>query len=171
MQLVLSYKYWNTLLEPFKILILNGFIPRIRAVASLLPHFLVRLCFPFCAFQSSDCTPTLLPQTDPAQAHMQCENCSIVLENLWEGQERGMDSVQRWGWLGNQIHGSASKGTGSLCSAYWSPRNVAGLLGFVVNYSCDIWKSVLPSHRIKSKYLSVLCETMSKSHLAQIHDG
>lgn len=81
-------------------------------------------------------------QADPAQAHMQCENCSIVLENLWEGQKRRRNRVQWWRWLGNQIHGSASKGTGSLCSAYWSARNVAGLLGIIVNSSWDIMETL-----------------------------
>lgn len=52
-------------------------------------------------------------------------------------KRRRRNRVQWWRWLGNQIHGRASKGTGSLCSAYWSARNVAGLLGIGVNSSWD----------------------------------
>lgn len=103
------------------------------AFPSVLPLFLVLLCFPSVPLTEATTPPSSPKQADPARAHMKCENCSIVLENLWEGQKRRRNRVQWWRWLGNQIHGSASKGTGSLCSAYWSARNIAGLLGIGVN--------------------------------------
>lgn len=83
-------------------------------------------------------SPLFPNQANPAQTHMWCENYFIVLENMWEGQSRGRNRVQCWRWLGNQIQGWASKGTGSLCSAYWLAWNVAGLLGIEVNVNWDI---------------------------------
>lgn len=66
-------------------------------------------------FSHNSFCPSQPPQ--PCSGQMQYGNCSIVLKNLWEEQKRSRNRVQWWRWLGNQIHSSASKGTGSLCSA------------------------------------------------------
>lgn len=73
---------------------------------------------------------------------MQYGNCSIVLENLWEQQKRRRNRVQWWRWLGNQIHSSASKETGSLCSTYWSVWNIAGLVLIRVNSSSKMTRKL-----------------------------